>query len=786
MRLDVRLAVSGEMEFPMRRSALVVALAWLLTAGWPSPGGARDRDAEVSTAEPFVADRELSRRFEQARELLRGDAAGRVNALRLLQSVLDAEEDAFVPVPEPAGPRFTGLKALARQLLAELDEEDRRLYELEFGTQARARLRAALDPLDLPALEEVARRFFHTPAGHEAASLLASYHLSCGQPAWAAVGLERLAAGRGSARNDEPLLWLRIAVAWHQAGEPAAAGRALQDVRRRTPSGRLLLAGKTLRLPDEGGDVSAWLERHFGPAAAAETEPAAWRLFRGNESRNGMGAAVVGVGDVLWRAAPLEADDFPRGKAHESIAAESLQLLEAHYRAAEWLTAPAAHPLVMGGAVIVRSAANIKALDLRSGTTLWKTAWNEASFEAVFDHDGRLPAPGGRVGTSPLELLLAQRAWLDATAGMLSSDGRFVYAVEDLGFLGISVDETGGPQHPLAPAAVNRLTAFELAADGRAAWSLGGSAADSSPGLARTFFLGPPLPLNGRLYVLAETAGEIGLVCLDVRASDAAGPSASPAVPAVAWSQPLVFPEQSVLAAPRRRLSGASPSFAGGVLICPTVAGAVAAVDVARRELRWGYRYDSTEAADDDPRAEGPAVFGGNFAEDAPLGAADRKSRWLDAVPLIADGYVLVTPRDSDRLHCLQLADGMPAWTLPRGDGLFVATVGAERVVVVGKGQVAAYRLRDGRAAWSEPLRISLPGGYGVCSGRLYHLPLADGRIVTLDLQTGRLLHEARLPQGLVPGNLVAVGDVIVVQSPQMVFALKPVLHGSGSGPANR
>jgi len=40
-----------------------------------------------------------------------------------------------------------------------------------------------------------------------------------------------------------------------------------------------------------------------------------------------------------------------------------------------------------------------------------------------------------------------------------------------------------------------------------------------------------------------------------------------------------------------RRLSGATPSYDGGVLICPTSAGAVVAVDATTRSLLWGFQY---------------------------------------------------------------------------------------------------------------------------------------------------------------------------------------------------
>ena len=39
---------------------------------------------------------------------------------------------------------------------------------------------------------------------------------------------------------------------------------------------------------------------------------------------------------------------------------------------------------------------------------------------------------------------------------------------------------------------------------------------------------------------------------------------------------------------------GLSPSYNNGVLICPTGAGAIIAIDQARRMLSWGHRYQSS------------------------------------------------------------------------------------------------------------------------------------------------------------------------------------------------
>ena len=53
-----------------------------------------------------------------------------------------------------------------------------------------------------------------------------------------------------------------------------------------------------------------------------------------------------------------------------------------------------------------------------------------------------------------------------------------------------------------------------------------------------------------------------------------------------------------------RRLAGLSPSYANGILVCPTGANSVVAVDLATRALLWGYRFKRSVRGDDPNRQQ--------------------------------------------------------------------------------------------------------------------------------------------------------------------------------------
>src|SRR5262249_54330670 len=129
---------------------------------------------------------------------------------------------------------------------------------------------------------------------------------------------------------------------------------------------------------------------------------------------------------------------------------------------------------------------------------------------------------------------LIERFWQDSTFGTVASDGGQVYLIDDLDIsaaptnvingqvilgnpprggriiIGNSGVETGK--------SFNKLAAYDLQTQGKLKWTVGGQSGEDEPQLAGAYFLGPPLPLEGKLYVLAEMkSSEIKLCVLDAK-----------------------------------------------------------------------------------------------------------------------------------------------------------------------------------------------------------------------------------------------------------------------------
>src|SRR5262249_53719361 len=117
----------------------------------------------------------------------------------------------------------------------------------------------------------------------------------------------------------------------------------------------------------------------------------------------------------------------------------------------------------------------------------------------------------------------------NSTIGTLSTDNTRVYAIDDLvlppnpNSPGMQPIGWGGGVQPLSGplldlAQRSRLVAINLET-GKIDWERGDPRPESpfydNTDLAGSYFLGAPLPLGGKLYLLTEKKAEIKLVCLD-------------------------------------------------------------------------------------------------------------------------------------------------------------------------------------------------------------------------------------------------------------------------------
>ena len=734
-----------------------------IPAAQPFPVQVRARVIRVS-ADPsgseggalIQADRRLVQALRHAQDLI--EKQNYLDACRQLQAILEAPQDGFFH-PDPDDDKLhRSLKSETLRIIGDLAPDGREAYRNSFAPAADALLAQAVRADDMNALADVARLYFHTPAGHEATYRMGLHALDRHEPLAAGLYLDRLRKVPEAAARWEPLLSLRAALCWYRTGTPAAAREILVELAAKHDPATLQLGGEPLPAFDAGGGGEAWLAKAFGPGG--RLAPAGgndWTVVGSDASRAGVvppapppdGFAAWEAGAVIPIAEVFEPSDE---RLHEELR-KTVQTQRHSFENRQRPVLPRLSALVIGDRILARTTGNVIALDLQTGDRRQEMFEDDgyAGLIEQWEHGGLANSTG------ILAQLVQQRIWADATYSSLSSDGRLVYAIEESGIVGLP--PVPSIHSGFTAGQSNLLRAYD-AESGHIVWERGGQHDEFALPLAGSFFLGAPLPLAGRLFVLAEHNSEVRLMVLH------------PEDGTLEWEQPLASTHISILADPGRRAAGVSPSYADGVLVCPTGTGSAVALELMSRSLLWAYRTRAEE-----PAADVGVIRGRRGIQVVPRAASvPQAGGWQDDIAIVVRGRVLLTPRDGDELHCLDLLDGSLRWKRPRGDALTIAGVADDNVLVVSPNEVAALKLDDGEPAWAQPTELAgteaatVTGRGFVQNSRLW-LPLSTAEIVAIDITTGDIVQRASTPDGHIPGNLVSARGLVVSQNPEGVAA---------------
>ena len=695
----------------------------------------------VSNGVYLPSERLRERQFDQAQRLIAG---GRMaDATALLDEMLTAEQDVFLEAGSANDQTRRSMKALVTELIGTLPEAGTEAYQLQFRTRADRHLRTALDENDDDGIIAVARRWFHTEAGHRAAILTAARFLQSGQPLAAEAWLERIAASpmTNLPANLLPTFKLMQA-ATSIAIDPSKKTKAKQFLEGIDTPTRL--GGEPI--PKQNLLRDQLLMKSLGIAVSgrgSNTNLAAenWEMSRGTPDRN----------SVRPCDRPLL---VPRFRVPLTLHPQEKQLLA---KRRELLieqgspVLPSGTPLAIGNSLLVQSRAGVMAIDFESGKRVWIEGKLAAS--AIAD---RAQQELEEQGTHPLDPL-----FYDTTSSTLSSDGELVFVVE-----GNSsptsrqrLRQTGNSRNNQNS---NRLVAYDIEQNGQLRWQLpraNNELAGEEPN--SRWFLGSPLPLGNELFVLVEERQQIRLDVL----SSATGETI--------WSQPLaeVDVEYDINNRNDRKQLGLSPTFADGILVCPTGAGAAIAVDLTARTLLWAYRFTIPKPDDVRRLANGiqlrMQVLAGNMAgmqiKSSASGNTDG-GKWLDALPIVAGDRALLTPAGSEFLHCVNIRTGELLWRSPRADFITVAGITNRMVILLGQKTAAAVSIDDGKIAWKQTIgpNDELVCGRGILSGKRLYVPIDTPAVAEIDTSNGKVVGLSLGRGSSLPGNLVSYrGEVI-------------------------
>ncbi|HVK11419.1 MAG TPA: PQQ-binding-like beta-propeller repeat protein, partial [Gemmataceae bacterium] len=285
--------------------------------------------------------------------------------------------------------------------------------------------------------------------------------------------------------------------------------------------------------------------------------------------------------------------------------------------------------------------------------------------------------------------------------------------------------------------------------------------------LADALFLGPPLPLAGKLYVVVEKDG-LFLVCLDPGRMEQASRQTSP-IPSLVWTQKLGDPNGALPEDALRRYQGIHLAYKDGVLVVPTNAGAVLGIDLFSHSLIWAAAYKSNKSTNRPAMSE-EMMMQGRFRPGMAGGPQTgisydlARERWHASAPIVVGNRVVFTAFDSDTVECVDLHDGRSVWKAPIAkleSDLYVAGVFDEKVLIVGKGYVRFHSLATGQQL-RDPLLTGVPTGVGAATEGLYFLPIKASKdkslepgIVAIDYKTMQAKGTSRSRKKETAGNLL-------------------------------
>jgi outer membrane protein assembly factor BamB len=134
-----------------------------------------------------------------------------------------------------------------------------------------------------------------------------------------------------------------------------------------------------------------------------------------------------------------------------------------------------------------------------------------------------------------------------------------------------------------------------------------------------------------------------------------------------------------------------------------------------------------------------------------------------------AAGDNLVFLAEPDAIVALHDEDGAPAWRVPIAERLAVPIVWEYGWLITASvsGTVSAYRATDGHHLWQYEAESHASAAPDLAADRVY-VPLADGRVVALQVQTGEQLWARRLTG--TPHDILALDDRLFVGSTDNYF----------------
>ena len=693
-----------------------IALSLLVCCLLPLAGIAQE-EAQINPLYESVVfpDRTFLRRLEQVDRLFESGRSS--EAAQLLGNLLENAHVAFLQ-PENAEER-TLRQTVSDHLIdriRKLPKEARDSYAFQFEPIAKRLLENALATGSLDEIQQIAQKYFPTASGASAVFL---------------VGLSQL-----------------------ERGDFAAAFLTLDRLKHLHPS---LPKSLTPLLPPMLDEVQARLQHVAEPlpgdiSEAAWLEQIGWRIPAGLPSQNPSTKATLPLFEQNWTV-----PQFTRLPQERTTDRLSRMVRRGVY-------IPASQPLVVGDLFLTRTLDEVIAVDTNTGKRLWVASEPQYHFPET---EAVLPLVVDTTSPAALRFFF----WHNRIAHQLSSDGERLFCID-----GHHIDSFGGrdfrqlgrlPRLPgnrgddLRYAPGSTLSARDVKT-GQLLWQVGkfpyvqkylatvyapGPRASNSPAVniddtlftddektfKETWFLGAPLSLQGRLYVMGETEGVLQLLMLESQTGR------------LIARQTIAHPPSSMTADVVRRTYPMFPSASGGIVICPSGSKLVVALDATTLAPIWCFSYaPQTPSPTNRTIRNLPRMMSNMSLGDNDLQYFLSNSGWQVPSMIVDRQRVLIAPPDQAALYCLDLLSGELLWhqLFSRRDTLYVAGVREDKIFLVTPNKIMTIDLKTWRDVSREEHQFPAglrPVGVGVRSGDQYFIPFTDGYLAVADWKEGTM-----------------------------------------------
>jgi outer membrane protein assembly factor BamB len=673
--------------------------------------------------------------------------------IKVFQLILDEPQEFLLP-----SEKYQSLRSFVESLILSDHDHLWKVYTQDMNPVADGIWRDYENNQQPELLGSLSQRFFLTDAGSRAQRQLISRAMDRGEYATAEILLTHLLTHPLVNHRESISIRIQQLKCYRELNQKTEADAILNE---------LADSGKDEKVFWQGETIPLWKDfdkREFQTALANWLKyqsqfdfivpTAQWSNPRGDIRGSGMVESICPVWEPkrpLKLLTMNECDDNDGLKIVQQLIDEhAKQHGQDATRLVSW------QPLIIDNLLVVKGLGTIKAFNLKTQELAWESAYREGAFEFLLQSlNGTQGDLNSSIRQGRLSQYIQDRLFQDRLSGQLSSDGQRVYALHDIGMLNIG-SRRGGEvtSHPLLSTDYNSLMAFDLRT-GKIQWKTG-SANFNAETPYNGFFLGVPVPLRDRVFVLTEQQSEIHLTSFDARTGNMILTQPLCSVPI-----PTNPDERSLFE--QRRFLGLRPIYSNGLLICPTGIGAVYAVEPLTGQIVWKRELINHHlpTGQDEMNAQQARVQA-LFRQQDRQALMHRSSFWQSIDGLQAGSRVIFPVNEISRIVALNSATGHMDWEIHEPDQICIIGSQKNILVTLGKYSVNAWSPEDGKPLWTFPLSANTPAGTGILTPGLVHVVMNSQEVLSLEIATGTLRAVNKLTQHQLGANLSASHDVLV------------------------